>query len=75
MAKGSGASAAAAAAATAAAVAAAAAAALEAEVKAECSRNPRLVDGIPPMVHISMTWEHALMVDRKARPGIFRVWV
>ena len=26
--------------------------------------NPQRVQGIPPMVCVSMTWEHALMVDR-----------
>ena len=28
------------------------------------ARNPRLLRGAPPMVHVSMTWEHAVMIDR-----------
>lgn len=28
------------------------------------ARNPRLLRGAPPAVHVSMTWEHAVMIDR-----------
>lgn len=31
------------------------------------AENPAVVVGIPPVVHVSMTWEHALMVDRDGR--------
>jgi hypothetical protein len=31
---------------------------------AAAATNPRVVEGMPPMVCASMTWEHALMVDR-----------
>ena len=28
------------------------------------ARNPRLLRGAPPAVHVSMTWEHAVIIDR-----------